>query len=175
MEDWGKVVNAIIEKVGITSVVIAIIASIIFYKLILEDTLWAIVAGGVSYVLLLGIIKFVTHLEKYYGKCRKKREVLEIKEQDNMERYRQCSLFFKTLSPDLKSSLLLLYKMPEQEYRNCRIISENSTDNTQIIYDCKWIIRNSNDNYISVKQGVGSDSYIITIDEALYKVIEDND
>jgi hypothetical protein len=59
MEDWVKVVNAIIEKAGITSVVIAIMASIVFYRLILEDTLWAIVVGGVSYVLLLGAIKLV--------------------------------------------------------------------------------------------------------------------
>lgn len=174
MEDWGKVINAIIEKAGITSVVIAIMASIVFYRLILEDTLWAIVVGGVSYVLLLGAIKLVASIKKYYEECRKRQEVREIEDQKNMERYRQCSIFYKTLSSELKSSLLLLYKMPEQEYRNCRIISEDGDECSQIIYDCKWIIRNSSDNYISVKQGVGSDSYIIIIDEFLYDVIEND-
>ena len=64
MDNWGKVINAMIEKVGVTSVVIASIASIVFYKLILDDTLWAIVVGGVSYVILLGIIKLGTFIKK---------------------------------------------------------------------------------------------------------------
>lgn len=174
MDNWGKVINAMIEKAGVTSVVIASIASIVFYKLILDDTLWAIVVGGVSYVILLGIIKLGTFIKKRYIECVQKREMLETKKQKNMERYRQCSLFYKTLSPELKSSLLCLHKMPEQEYRNCRIISEDGDECSQIIYDCKWIIRNSSDNYISVKQGVGSDSYIIIIDEFLYDVIEND-
>ena len=175
MDNWGKVINAMIEKVGVTSVVIASIASIVFYRLILDDTLWAIVVGGVSYVILLGIIKLGTFIKKRYNECVQKRDMLETKKQKNIERYRQCSLFYKTLSPELKSSLLCLHKMPEQEYRNCRIISEDGDECSQIIYDCKWIIRNSSDNYISVKQGVGSDSYIIIIDEFLYDVIENDE
>lgn len=164
MEDWVKFVNAIIERIGFISALISTITSIIYYKLILEDVLWAILVGCVTYIILLSL----TQLGKFIKKCCA-----------NFIEYRnkclQCYWFYETLSDDMKASLSLLYKMPYSGYKYCRIICENDVQNRQIIYDCKFIQRHTEDyNFIIVSQGLGQGKYTIVFDECLYDVIRKN-
>ena len=164
MNDWEKVVNVIIEKIELTYALIASITSIIYYKLILEDVLWAILVGCVTYIILLSL----TQLGKFIKKCCA-----------NYIEYRnkclQCYWFYETLSDGIKTSLRELYKMPQKQHKYCRIVAEDCDINRQIIYDCKFIQRHTEDyNFIIVSQGLGQGKYTIVFDECLYDVIRKN-
>lgn len=162
MADWDKVINAIIAKVGFTYAVIATVTSIIFYKLFLTDVLWAIVVGCSTYFMLLCIAKLVKLIKKIFV-CYKEYRCREL----------QCLWFYNTLSDGMKASLLSLCKLPHYGHKYSRIISENNNQNAQIIYDCKYIQRNTKDyNLITVSQGLDSDRYTIIFDECLYDVIQ---
>lgn len=164
MADWEKVVNVIIEKIGFTYALIASITSIIYYKLILEDVLWAILVGSVTYIILLSL----TQLGKFIKKC-----CANYIEHRN--KHLQCYWFYETLSDNIKTSLRELYKMPQKQHKYCRIVAEDCDINRQIIYDCKYIQRHTEDyNFIIISEGLGSDRYTIIIDESLYDVIRKN-
>lgn len=165
MEDWVKFVNAIIERIGFISAVIATIASIIFYKLFVADLLWAIVVGCTTYIIVLCIVKLVKFFKRcftLYNECRSRRL--------------QSYWFYETLSDGIKTSLRELYKMPQKQHKYCRIVAEDCDINRQIIYDCKYIQRHTEDyNFIIISEGLGnSDRYTIIIDEFLYDVIRKN-
>lgn len=164
MEDWVKFVNAIIERIGFISAVIATIASIIFYKLFVADLLWTIVVGCTTYIIVLCIVKLVKFFKRcftLYNECRSRRL--------------QSYWFYETLSDGIKTSLRELYKMPQKQHKYCRIVAEDCDINRQIIYDCKYIQRHTEDyNFIIISEGLGSDRYTIIIDEFLYDVIRKN-
>jgi hypothetical protein len=164
MEDWVKFVNAIIERIGFISAVIATIASIIFYKLFVTDLLWTIVVGCTTYIIVLCIVKLVKFFKRcfaIYKECR--------------NNHLQCYWFYETLSDGIKTSLRELYKMPQKQHKYCRIVAEDCDINRQIIYDCKYIQRHTEDyNFIIISEGLGSDRYTIIIDEFLYDVIRKN-
>ncbi|MBO7219696.1 MAG: hypothetical protein J6V21_00745 [Alistipes sp.] len=164
MEDWVKFVSAIIERIGFISAVIATIASIIFYKLFVVDLLWTIVVGCTTYIIVLCIVKLVKFFKRcftLYNECRSRRL--------------QSYWFYETLSDGIKTSLRELYKMPQKQHKYCRIVAEDCDINRQIIYDCKYIQRHTEDyNLIIISEGLGSDRYTIIIDEFLYDVIRKN-
>ena len=164
MENWVKFVNAIIERIGFISAVIATIASIIFYKLFVADLLWTIVVGCTTYIIVLCIVKLVKFFQRcftLYNECRSRRL--------------QSYWFYETLPDSVKTSLYELYKMPQKQHKYCRIVAEDCDINRQIIYDCKYIQRNTEDyDFIIVSKGLGSDRYTIIIDEFLYDVIRKN-
>lgn len=164
MEDWVKFVNAIIERIGFISAVIATIASIIFYKLFVADLLWTIVVGCTTYIIVLCIVKLVKFFKRcftLYNECRSRRL--------------QSYWFYETLPDSVKASLYELYKMPQKQHKYCRIVAEDCDINRQIIYDCKYIQRHTEDyNFIIISEGLGSDRYTIIIDEFLYDVIRKN-
>ena len=164
MEDWVKFVNAIIERIGFISAVIATITSIIFYKLFVADLLWTIVVGCTTYIIVLCIVKLVRFFKRcfaIYKECR--------------NNHLQCYWFYETLPDSVKTSLRELYKMPQKQHKYCRIVAEDCDINRQIIYDCKYIQRNTeNYDFIIVSKGLGSDRYAIIIDEFLYDVIRKN-
>lgn len=164
MEDWVKFVNAIIERIGFISSVIATIASIIFYKLFVADLLWTIVVGCTTYIIVLCIVKLVKFFKRcftLYNECRSRRL--------------QSYWFYETLPDSVKTSLYELYKMPQKQHKYCRIVAEDCDINRQIIYDCKYIQRHTEDyNFIIISEGLGPDRYTIIIDEFLYGVIRKN-
>ena len=164
MEDWVKFVNAIIERIGFISAVIATIASIIFYKLFVADLPWTIVVGCTTYIIVLCIVKLVKFFKRcftLYNECRSRRL--------------QSYWFYETLPDSVKTSLYELYKMPQKQHKYCRIVAEDCDINRQIIYDCKYIQRNTeNYDFIIVSKGLGSDRYTIIINEFLYDVIRKN-
>ena len=164
MEDWVKFVNAIIERIGFISAVIATIASIIFYKLFVADLLWTIVIGCTTYIIVLCIVKLV----KFFMRC-------FTLHNESRSRRLQSYWFYETLSDGIKTSLRELYKMPQKQHKYCRIVAEDCDINRQIIYDCKYIQRHTEDyNFIIISEGLGSDRYTIIIDEFLYDVIRKN-
>jgi hypothetical protein len=165
MEDWVKFVSAIIERIGFVSAVIATIASIIFYKLFVADLLWTIVVGCTTYIIVICIVKLVKFFKRcfaIYKECR--------------NNHLQCYWFYETLPDSVKTSLYELYKMPQKQHKYCRIVAEDCDINRQIIYDCKYIQRHTEDyNVIIISEGLGnSDRYTIIIDEFLYDVIRKN-
>lgn len=176
MIEWSKAIKAFIEKIEVVPTLVATIISIVFYKLILVDMLWTLVVGCCVYLAVYALKKSVNAIENYYSKCKYKRKKQIEQDRINQEKYRKSSLFYATLPNNIKKSLIALCKMPCQEYINCRILTPKNKAICGIIDDCEWLQRNSNmgDNYISVQTGLGSEQYIIFLDEWLYKVIIDN-
>ena len=173
MTEWAKILNVIIEKAGFVSMLIAIIASIIFYKII-DDALWSIAVGCTAYIVLLGICKLATLIKNCWKRYKLKIEKQEKQALKKQGRYSQCALFYKTLPEEIQMDLSTIYSLPRQEYENCRIITCNNEEDYMIVASCEWLQRECSNEYINVEQCLDTNKYIITIDEGLYKVISNN-
>lgn len=83
-------------------------------------------------------------------------------------RYKNLCVVYSSLSENDKQKLIELYKLPEETYRNVRIVKYNQHEIRQI---CYTIASNySAHQIIGIEEGAGS--YIITIDDLFCDILD---
>ena len=124
MSEFSDVLKVIIEKGGFKTFIASILGAILFYKLILDDCLWAIVVLCSCYLVFsfLNYIKDLIESKIELNKKEAKRD--EELKHDRIARYNRLCILYNSLPKIMQQSLIELYKLPQQAYSNVRILND---------------------------------------------------
>ena len=169
MSEVGDIVKILIEKGGFKTLLASILGAILFYKLILDDWLWALGILCGCY-LLFSFFIYIKDLIKI------KREVVQKKtketkklEQEKIDRYNRLCIVYNSLPQRTKQTLIKLYKLPQQNDSNVRIIN-NVIQQNDILQACRNV--QLKHHVISVEESIGS--YIIHIEDIFCDVLAEH-
>ena len=179
-------IKAFVEKVNLVICFLAIAVAILVYQLVIRDTLWALFAFFISYVIFAGIHSWYVGYKENLKQIEENRKLQEAencrkqmeesrKQQEKSQTEARLRTIYASLPDEVKEGLELLYNLPQADggFRNSRILRIENTDEYQIIYNAFTQIRfNLGLEYLIDSQS-SIQSRIITIMPEFYDIIEE--
>ena len=170
MSDISEVIKVIIEKTGFKTLIFAIAVSLTANKLWINDWVWTIVLFCITYLMTNLIIWVSEYVKKRYCDYLIKIDLQQKIEKQNADNKSRMSTVFNSLPEEIKEDLIQLYKLPQEELSNIRILTTTSIENTRILNSC-YNVRYKH-YLLNIEESINS--YIITIDEQLCSVIAEH-
>lgn len=179
-------IKAFIEKVNLVICLLAIAVAILVYQLVTKETLWALFAFCISYVLFAGIHSWYVGYKEELNQIDENRKLQEAEmsrrkmEEDRIKQEKsqtdaRLRTIYASLPDEVKEGLELLYNLPQPDggFRNSRILYIDNTEKYQVIYNAFTQIRfNLGLEYLIDSQS-SIQSQIITIMPEFYDIIEE--
>ena len=169
MSEIGDIVKILIEKGGFKTFLASLLGSILFYKLILNDWLWALVVFAGCYL----VFRFVDWLWKQgvkrYESAIYKAERIQKAEDEKMAQYKRLCIVYNSLTPMTQQRLIELYKLPQETYSNVRILNNMPYQHPILQVCCDMLHKY---HIIDVEEGIGT--YIITIKSEFCEVLAEH-
>lgn len=169
MADFVDLCKVIIEKGGFKTFLFSVAVAIVSYKLWLNDWLWSVVVFCGCFLLVSFIVWIYEKINKYCeSKAYERRKAMETKAMRDAQ-YNRWSIIYKSLPKMTQQRLYELYKLPQQNYSNVRIIN-NVIQQNDILQACRNI--QLKHHVISVEESIGS--YIIHIEDIFCDVLAEH-
>ena len=149
--------KVIIGKSGLRKMFFSIAIAIIVQKLCHIDYWWTIVVFCGCYLFSCFIVWL------YKLSCYRLRKN-KAKEEEEECSFKRLHVIYKSLPQNTQQQLIELYKLPEQDFVNIRVLDCSHKD---ILDECEKV--KSKYHLLGIEKGIGS--YIITIDKVFCKVL----
>lgn len=169
MSEFSDILKVIIDKGGFKTFLFSVAVAIISQKLWLNDWLWSVVVFCGCFLLVSFIVWIYEKISKYYeSKAYERRKALEAKAMRDAQ-YNRRSIIYKSLPQMTQQTLVELYKLPQQDLPNVRILN-NLRYQSNILQVCRNV--QLKHNIINVEENYGS--YIIHIEDVFCEVLAEH-
>lgn len=170
MSEISDIFKVVIEKTGFKTLIFSIAVSLTANKLWINDWVWTIVLFCITHLMTNLIIWVSEYVKKRYCDYLIKIDLQQKIEKQNADNKSRMSTVFNSLPEEIKEDLIQLYKLPQEEHSNIRILKTTSVENARILNSCYNVLYK---HYVlNIEESINS--YIITIDEQLCGVIAEH-
>lgn len=176
-----EAIIGLLKTININFLSLAIaLAMLLSYLIWSYVPLWMLIIGIICGIYFFIVVAYDYHIKIENEKFEKEEERKRQLKIDDERRYKEerIRMFFEGLNDEKKKifAKVITTGRPDSQYNNVRFFSKSDRDSCSICFNASNISRIHDENYMSCNlitiEDIGSDEYIVTIDDRLLKNIQ---